>query len=315
MTDLRQIGAPSGARRATRAWPGPLRPAVAALLLLIALPAWSLGLEPLGEIVPFGGETGLLAPAGIWFDEVRDLLVLACPNVQRVVAVDRRGGGRKELGKEGTLTFPRAAVTTRDGTLYVASPERESIAVLERYATALSEEVHEISLSPHRGAAIVRPGELFADERGRLYVADRANHQILVLERDGKLERTLGGVGDPVDLWADGAGMVYVAEPGLGGVRVYDGRGKLVRTLGISPSQFPEPLRPRALTVDRTGRIWILEEGNRGIRALDASGNSLFAMKLDGLFAPADLAVDGRGTLYVVDEAGGRISAFRITGT
>lgn len=315
MTKVRLRGARVGGDRSSRRRARLLRGAATALMLLVATRAHPLGLQRVGEIVPMGGETGALAPTGLWYDDLRDLLVIACPSAQRVLLVDRQGMVQKEIGKGGEIPFPGAVTATRQGTLYVASPESESIAVFERYASASSTERRSISLSSHRRAASVRPSSVFAGEDGRLYVADRANRQVLVLDADGKVEKTLGKLGEPTDVWADRAGNVYVAEPGFGGVRVYDGRGRLMRTLGTSASQFPEPVRPRAIAVDRSGRVWILEEGNRGIRALDASGNLLLSVKGDALFAPVDLALDGRGNLFVLEEGGNRIAVFRISGT
>lgn len=299
--------APRGRRRLPRAL-------AAAVLLCGAAPAFPVGLERIGEIAAAGGQAGLLAPAAVWYDGVRDLLAVACPNLHRVVLLDRQGAVVKEIGNAGEIPFPRAVAATRDGTLYVASRESESVAVFRRYGAAVGEGAQRISLSPHRRAAAVQPTSLFADESGLLYVADRGNRQVLVLEGDGKLQRTLRDVGEPADVWADRAGTVYVAEPAFGGVRVYDDRGKLVRTLGTSPSQFREPIRAKALALDRSGRVWILEEGNRGIKALDAFGNLLFAMPGESLFAPVDLAIDPRDTLYVLEEGGNRIAVFRISG-
>lgn len=315
MSRPRERASASGTRRLPPRPVRALRAATAALLLLAAPAALALGLERIAEIVPVGAEAGVLAPAGLWYDEQRDVLVLACPNAQRVLVVDRQGVVQGELGKAGELRFPRSVAASRDGTLYVVSPESESITVFDRYAATPAGEGRSVSLAPHRGGAPVRPTAVFVDERGSVYVADRANRQILVLRRDGKLERTLAGVGEPADVWADRAGTIYVAEPGLGGVRVHDAQGTLVRTLGSFGSQFPEPIRPRALALDRSGRVWILEEGSRGIKALDGAGNLLFSMKGDGLRAPADLAVDGRGNLYVIEEGGNRVSVFRISGT
>ncbi|HEY6006052.1 MAG TPA: NHL repeat-containing protein [Anaeromyxobacter sp.] len=284
---------------------------LAAALLLGAPPAFPLGLERIGEIVPAGGDAAFQAPAALWYDGVRDLLAVACPNVHRVFVVDRQGRVRKEFGKEGELGFPRAVAVRRDGTLYVGYWESESLAAFERYGGA-AEEARTLSLAPHRGAAPVRPTALFAAEDGDLYVADRGNRQVLVLGEDGTLKRTVRDVGEPADVWVHRE-TLYVAEPAFGGVRVYDGRGKLLRTLGTSPSQFRQPLRPKAVAVDRSERVWVLEEGSRGIKALDAFGNLLFTRSGDDLFAPADLTIGAGDTLYVLEEGGNRIAVFRIS--
>lgn len=303
---------PSGAGPARRGLVGILAGIAAALPALAPAQTFALGLERIGEIIPTGGELAVLAPAAIWYDAARDVLALACPNGHRVVLVDRQGAVGKEIGEDGELRFPRAVAATQDGTLYVASPESESLLVYDRYAAAVGEEARTLSLSTHRGAAAVRPASLFVDADRNVYVADRGNKQVLVLGSDGKVVRTVRDVGEPADVWADRGGTLYVAEPAFGGVRVYDRRGKLVRTVGAAPGR--EPLRPRALVVDRSGRLWVLEEGGRGLKALDAFGNVLFAMRGEGLFAPVDLAIDAQDTLYVLEEGGSRIAVFRIFG-
>jgi len=300
-------------RRATRKPSRLLRAITTAILLLGASTALPLGLERVGEIAVSGGMV-LVAPAALWYEGPRDLLAVACPNIHRVLLLDRQGVVQGEIGKEEEIPFPRAVAATRDGTLYVAG-EGESLVVFDRHRAAADGKARTLDLSPHRGARAVRPISLFATEDGKLYVADRGNRQVLVLGDDGKLERTLRNVGEPADVWVDGAGAVYVADPAFGGVRVYDAGGRLLRVLGTSPSQFREPIRPKAVAVDRSRRVWIIEEGNRGIKALDALGNLLFTMGGEGLSAPVDLAIDLRDTLYVLEEGSNRIAVFRISGT
>jgi serine/threonine-protein kinase len=312
VTDLRRRADPPP--RGHRSGGARISTALAAVLLFLRpASASALGLERTGELVATGGETALLAPSALWYDGLRDVVVVACPTAHRVLLLDPHGRVQKELGKEAQLRFPRAVAATREGTLYVASSESESLAVFDRYADAVGEHARSLDLSPHRGSKAVRPTALFADDAGRVYVADRANRQVLVLDAEGKLERRLRDVGDPADVWADRGGNVYVAEPAFGGVRVHDTRGRLLRVLGSSPGQFREPVRPRALAVDRVGRVWILEDASRSIAALDAAGNLLLRVPATGLFAPVDLAIDPRDTLYVLDEGANRIVAFRIS--
>ncbi len=285
-----------------------------ALLLVLSLPAYSLGLERVGEVVPLGSDAGVLSPSGFCYDEQRGAFLVAVPGAGRVVVLDRQGNVRRELGKDGQLGFPRVVAVRRDGTLIIGGRESERLLVLPRYDAQGSEEYGAVDLSAHRRTAAVQPVALFVDDGGLLYVADRGNRQVLVLDRDGKVRRVIADAGEPADVWADRNGKVYVSDPGFGGIRVYDDRGGYLRTLGADPVRFRDPLRVKSVAVDRSGRIFVLLEGNRGIRVLAPAGDLRSSLGGDGLFAPVDLAVDGSETLFVLEEGGNRIAVYRIAG-
>ena len=285
-----------------------------ALLLLAATAAYSSGLERSVVIMPSGVDIGLLSPSGLWYDDLRGYLVVANPLLHQVSVLDRKGQIVKVLGKRGDLRFPRAVAASRDGTLYIAGRESETLKIMKEYDSVAGEEYRSFDLAPQRRSAAIQPVALHVDGSGNLYVADRGNRQVLVFGGDEKLKFFIPDVGEPADLWVDRSGKICVADPGFGGVRVYDDRGKNLRTLGSQSSQFREPLRAKALTVDQRGHLWVLEEGGRGIKAIDSLGNLLFSMGGEGFLSPADLAVDPQNNLYVLEEGGNRISVFSITG-
>lgn len=285
----------------------------APLPFLAAPSAFALGLEKVGLIVPTGLDAGLLNPTGFWYDNLRGSFVVANTHARQLAVLNSQGQALRVLGKKGEFGFPVAVAGNRDGTLYIARRQTEDLLVLPAYDAATLEEYHPFDLTVYRRTAPVQPAALFIDNAGSLYMADRGNRQILVFDRNGNFLRAIAGVGEPADLWVGPTGKLVVADPGFGGFRIYGPDGIWLRTIGGYTAQLREPLRPKAVAVDRRERIWGLEETGGRIKVLDALGNLLLSVE-SGLTAPADLAVDDQGHLYVLDQGGKGIAVFRITG-
>lgn len=284
-----------------------------AQLFIAAAPAFPLGLENAGVIVPTGMDTRLLNPQGFWYDNLRGYLVVANTHARQVAVLNRQGQALRVLGKKGEFGFPLAVAGTRGGTLYVAERGSESLRVLPWYDSGTQEEPRTLALAPYRRTAPVQPSALFVDADGNLLVADRGNRQILVFDSSEKFKTAMTDVGEPADIWVESSGQIFVADPGFGGIRVYSPSGILLRTIGSYSSQFREPLRVKALAVDRRGRIWVVEESGQKIKAIDAQGN-LMATAETGLASPVDLALDDQDNLYVLEEGESQIAVFRIAG-
>lgn len=284
-----------------------------ALFVVTAAPAFPLGLEKAGTLTPSGMDAGLLNPAGLWYDSMREKLVAANTYARRIAVLNRQGQTLKVLGKNGELGYPLAVAGNREGTLYIAERGSETLLVLPAYDSGAMEEYGRLDLSPYRRSVPVQPAALFVDPQGDLYVADRGGRQLLVLSGAGELKLTIADLGDPADVWVDASGNILVADPGLGGIRVYAATGGWIRTMAAMPGQLREPLRGKALVSDRRGRIWVVEEGGGRIKALDSLGNLLAEIEA-GLISPVDLALDDQDNLYVLEQGRNRIAVFRISG-
>ncbi len=104
------------------------------------------------------------------------------------------------------------------------------------------------------------------------------------------------------DLASDTQGRIYAL----------DRRAKNVSRLGVDRRWEGIALsggswkRPEALAIDRLGQIYVLDRGTRTVTVYDADGRRLTSLgpQLGGgieLKAPADLAVDGTGRLFIAD--------------
>jgi 4-amino-4-deoxy-L-arabinose transferase-like glycosyltransferase/streptogramin lyase len=95
---------------------------------------------------------------------------------------------------------------------------------------------------------------------------------------------------------------VAVQPPEPTAVAAGEVAGRLVSSLGGPGSEDGEFLEPRGAAMDGAGRVFVADTGNRRVQLFGADGQWLSALGMDAdLQQPCDLAVDSRGTVYVVD--------------
>lgn len=117
----------------------------------------------------------------------------------------------------------------------------------------------------------------------------------------------------PQGLAVDAKDRLYIADMGNNRVVVYDTQFNYVRSIGDSsgPGRLS---RPQGVFVHDDGRIFVADTGNSRIAVFSSEGNFIQAygkpasqiFGVDYRFAPVALAVDHRGTLFVVTEGGYR---------
>jgi DNA-binding beta-propeller fold protein YncE len=103
------------------------------------------------------------------------------------------------------------------------------------------------------------PHSIWIDRRGRVLVADRANHRIQIFDRDGAVLSQWTDVLMPMDFYIDQDDHVFVAE-GEQRISVFDLDGTLLARWGEKGSatgQFSE--HPHALSVDSHGDLYVCE--------------------------------------------------------
>jgi uncharacterized protein (TIGR03437 family) len=181
------------------------------------------------------------------------------------------------------------------------------------------------------------PAVLALDADGNLYVSDRLNHRVRKITPAGVIS-TLAGTGvagfsgdggpavnaqlnSPGGLFADGLGNVYIADTQNHRVRVVDASGRISTLAGTGapgfagdggPATAAQLNQPSALARD-ANYLYIADSSNHRVRVVNAAGqimtyagNGSAAASGDGgpataagVPAPAGLAVDGTGRLFI----------------
>ncbi len=175
-----------------------------------------------------------------------------------------------------------------------------------------------------------RPGDLVEDRDENIYVVDRGNNRIEVLDRRGRFVREWGGRGftpgsfdNPVAILFDNAGdHLYVVDSQNHRIQKFDREGKLLSHFGRLGSRDGDFNKPSDIAVDKRGNIYVADTGNNRIQKFDPSGKFLqewsrFSRRRGTeLNHPVSLAYsdEGFGYLYVLNSPECRVQKFDIDG-
>lgn len=246
---------------------------------------------------------------------VRHKKMLVTDIVMRSVLLFDLGAKRLTLlGGEGALHMPSAAVSDREGNIYVADVDAEKIAVYTpqgKYRTAFF-------------LQDCRPVALAINEAlGRLYVVNRTRHMVLVLNLNGDLLFSFGGQGTapgkfnlPLNVALDATGDVYVLDSGNFRVQMFDQDGRFLNKFGSVGDRAGLFANPKGIAVDSDGHIFVTDAAFNNFQIFDNEGNLLmFVGKLGSgpgeLLVPSGISIDEDDRIYIVDQFNKRVEVFQ----
>src|ERR1035437_9880379 len=189
----------------------------------------------------------------------------------------------------------------------------------------------------------VVPVGLVAAPNGDIYFSNQPFNSVLKLDSRGQMTVVAGNgisgfsndgglavkaaLAGPVGLALDGAGNLYIADSQNNRIRRVSPDGIITTVAGTGQSGFSGDggpastatlAAPIGVAVDSSGNLFIVDELNFRVRKVNSSGlivtyagNGVRAISGDGGAATSasfvlaqDIAVDGRGNLYVADSTG-----------
>ena len=198
-------------------------------------------------------------------------------------------------------------------------------------------------------ATFNNPHGIAVDTRGRVYIADRWNHRIRVLDTNTGLVSTLAGTGtigqtngpgdvaqfhSPWGIACDSIGNVYVADTKNQLIRKIDTSGMVTTiagsTFGVAdgPGPVAKFADPTGITLDKNGNIYVCDHVAHTIRRISTTGFvSTIAGKafeegdVDGpgssarFNRPYGIQLDYAGNIIVADEWNHKIKQVTPDGT
>jgi uncharacterized protein (TIGR03437 family) len=187
-------------------------------------------------------------------------------------------------------------------------------------------------------AAIHSPQGVAVDGSGNVYIADTLDQRVRKVAADGTIITVAGsgsaGYGGdggtatsaqlnlPSGVAADSAGNLYIADTGNNRVRVVTAAGTISTLAGGAsglgdggPAAGAGLAAPGSVAVDSSGNVYVSDTGHNRVRVISAAetintlaGNGVCCYSGDGgpaanaqLNAPAGLAIDSTGRLFVAD--------------
>ncbi len=170
---------------------------------------------------------------------------------------------------------------------------------------------------------LLRPCGLAVDAAGgRVFVADSAAHQVVVLTREDEEIGRLGGRGSgagefnfPTNIALDGSGRVYVSDTLNFRVQVFAADLTPLGQIGGKgdmPGYFSQP---KGLAVDAEGTLYVVDANFEAVQLFDAAGALLMTFGREGhgpgeFWLPAGIHVDAAGRIWVADSYNRRVQVF-----
>ncbi len=173
------------------------------------------------------------------------------------------------------------------------------------------------------------PTRIAVDAKGNLYVTEpRGNNRLLIINRQGTIQRTLTRLSTPIGVAVDSNNRIYVGNAGTGSVDVYNNDLTLALSLGSGKGEF---MLPSAIAVTSAGTAYVVDKDANMVKVYTADGAKSITIgsggEGDGKFnSPTGIALDeARNEIYVTDRGiftdasygkmgGARVQVFDLTG-
>lgn len=192
---------------------------------------------------------------------------------------------------------------------------------------------------PAAASRLAFPEGIALDRRGRLYVADRGNHCVRLIDTRTGIIGTIAGDGfagnygdggrarvarlrDPVAVAVDRWGHLLIADLGNSRVRRVDGRTGIITTLAgltdVAATSVASGPDGAVLATDASRRRIVRRDRKGGVETI--AGNGGLGYVGDGglavnahLSRPMALARDQEGNLYIADADANRVRRVEVT--
>ena len=189
-------------------------------------------------------------------------------------------------------------------------------------------------------AQLNQPSDVFKDNKGNIYIADRGNNRIRKVNTSGIITTVAGnGIsgynGDggpataaslnaPTRVVVDGLGNIYIADRWNNRIRKVDTRGIISTVVGTGipgfsgdngQAVYAQIDSPTAVAIDIHGNLYVADSGNSRIRKVTPTGaistyagGGTYGYSVDGVPATSIrlctqtyVSVDNSGTVYITN--------------
>jgi sugar lactone lactonase YvrE len=170
--------------------------------------------------------------------------------------------------------------------------------------------------------AMARPCGLAFDRAGRLFVADTAAHQVLVVGTDGQIATRIGERGSrlgqfnfPTNVALDSKGQLYVSDSLNFRVQQFSHDLEPIRQIGQEGDMPGYFRQPKGVAVDAEDHIYVIDANFEVVQIFNDEGEVLMDFGAEGrgygeFWLPAGIFIDARNRVWVADTYNRRVQVF-----
>jgi len=252
---------------------------------------------------------------------------------------------------KASLRIPAGLAFDLEGNLYIADRENHRVRKVDTSGNistfaGTGKAGFSGDGGPAAKASLNLPSGVVADKKGNLFISDRSNDRIRVVDKKGVI-RTYAGSGvagfqgdagpalkaqldKPFGITLDKSGNLYIADRNNNRVRKVSSEGIITTVAGDGgfffmgdngPAYRASVAAPTGVSVDSKGNLYIADRNNNRIRVVDKLGmirtvvgtgqqdynGDSEAARETNLYLPFTLTVDSNDKLLVVDRSHYRI--------
>ena len=241
-----------------------------------------------------------------------------------ITILDREGKKVKSLGGEGgsgnvKFSYPLGVAITPDKFILVSDSDRIQKVSMDGYRKASVGKKGTKQLQFHSPSGIA-----ISPVTGQVYIADKINHRVQILNPDLTFSRSFGNEGSangqfqyPCDIAIDKQGSVYVADFFNHRIQKFSRDGKFVSQFGDKGSGSGRLNEPNGITIDTavSGLVYVSERSNHCISIFNNEGVFISSFGREGsnineFYEPLGLTFDKDGFLYVCDHLNRRLVVY-----
>ena len=252
-------------------------------------------------------------PSALFFDEAKKRFYVADSGNRRLVSYDSDFDLLAELAHSDML-LPTSLVKTKAGVFYVTDSASGDVKLVDPG----KELVESLALKGVPPAAHdILPGRLAIDGSENLYVVDRLNRRVLVVDGKGRFLRELKAKEGEASAFSDvrvRGSEVYVLDSVKGKVFVFNGKGEVVSSFGGRGEKGAALRFATSLAVGPGGLIYVLDSHAVDIKVFDKFGAFQYTLSRGGfdvgeLYHPTYIYIDMSGRIFILD--GTRVQVFK----
>lgn len=256
-------------------------------------------------------------PISLSVDDSNGDLIIANTGKSEVLILDSMGNPRGNIGSGDSAIDPYGVAVDQKGRIFVSELTGSYIKTFNPMGSLIST----INLQGEDGSGI-RPGRMSIGSKDNLYIVDRQNQHVYVIDEKGNSLLIVKTKKDKKqqmlqDVAFDENGNIYCLNSLGPVVNVFDRKGQYTNSFGSHSSADDGFSFPTSISLDKKGRIWIVDSFQHKIKVFDSKGNFLLQFggigtKSEKFFFPIDIVFGKEGKLYVLEKGANRIQVFQV---